>query len=177
MKTLSFTGRTTRRRLLRSAALVGPGLALGGRNSEHVAAGVAVTQDATPEEPHVYAHVGAPAWSFTVHDYQDPYSGEVTRPEEPQPGTRYIGADVQIDNESDQLLSFERDKVRLYDDSGYEYKAGNTFGDAPALDGRTLNPGERARGWVWYTVSEESQISELVFFASSPQFRVPIDEK
>ena len=74
------------------------------------------------------------------------------------------------------MLIFERDKVRLRDRAGYEYRAGNTFGDAPALDGRTLNPGERARGWVWFAVSTESEISELLLIPSSPQFLIPIVE-
>ncbi len=175
-----MTSSTTRRRFIGSVALTGSGLTLASQGNEH-AAGAAVRQEASPASAGIYGTTRGPAWTFTIHDYQDPYSGEVTRPEEPPPGTRYVGADVQIDNEIDnqtnQVLIFDRDDVRLRDQAGYEYRAGFTFGDAPAFDGRTLNPGERARGWVWFTVSTESEITEMIFLPSSPQFLIPIVER
>jgi hypothetical protein len=154
--------------------MAAPAIGIGGMTVNQASALANVRQDAASGAGDVFGTAVAPAWTFTVHDYQDPYSGAVTRPDEPPPATRYIGADVEIDNASEQALRYERNEVRLRDASGYEYPAGNTFGDAPALDGRTLNPGERARGWVWYTVAEDTRIVELVLLASSPEFRVAI---
>ncbi len=133
-------------------------------------------QATTSDDTEVYGRAVTPDWTVTVHDYQDPYSGQVTNPEDPPAGTRYIGADIEIANASDQGLTFVRDRVRLRDADGFEFKAGSTSGDAPAIEGRTLGQDERSRGWVWFTVSSESRITELLLIPSAPEFRVPIQE-
>ena len=110
----------------------------------------ALGQSATPGA----VSVPAPDWTFVVHGMQDPYAGALTTPPEPAPGMRYVGFDVEVVNESDQPLSFAGTGVYLRDEEGFSYRSGTVGGREPALSGRTMPAGERARGWVWFEVPE-----------------------
>ena len=101
--------------------------------------------------------VPAPEWTFVVHGMQDPYVGEPTTLPEPAQGIRYVAIDVEVVNDSDQPLSFANDAVFLRDDAGFSYRSGIVAGREPALSGRTLPAGARARGWVWFEVPEEAK--------------------
>src|SRR5581483_9859269 len=91
----------------------------------------------------------APRWTFTVLSYQDPYAGKLSKPTEPEPGTRYIAVEVVIDNGSDQPLEFAVSDVRLVDVQGVEYPGSSTvLGAEPKLTGQNLPGGERTRGTV-----------------------------
>jgi hypothetical protein len=185
MRPTALTPRTTRRRLLGSVALAGPGFVFS-------ASQLALAQEATPSAATstpgdgaaaeaagspIFARVFPPDWIFTVHDYQDPLIGEVAYPEERPLDVRYIAADVQIDNASNQALEYSTGDIRLRGRSGMEYRPGGVAGTAPALAGRTLNPGERARGWVWFAVPVDEAFDQLVFVGPEPEFRVALTER
>jgi hypothetical protein len=129
-------------------------------------------QSATP------ASVTAPApdWTFVVHGMQDPYTGVLTDPQEPTPGMRYVGFDVEVVNASDQPLNFANNAVHLWDDEGFSYRSGVVVGSEPALPGRTMPGGERARGWVWFEVPEEVALTDILLVPSAPELRVGLDE-
>ncbi len=90
------------------------------------------------------------------------------------PGTRYVAAEVGIDNESDQPLNFTPADIRLRDTAGVEYRGGTALGTEPAISPRNMNLSERSRGWVWFTVAAESQFVQLVYAAPQPQLRVDL---
>ena len=137
-----------------------------------IGAPVALGQDATP------AAVTAPApeWTFGVHWMQDPYAGVLTNPGEPFPGMRYVGVDVEVVNASDQPLSFADNAVSLRDDAGFSYRSGTIAGSEPALQGRALPGGERARGWVWFEVPEDATLTEILLVPSAPELRLGLDQ-
>jgi hypothetical protein len=118
----------------------------------------------------------APDWAFVVHGMQDPYAGVLTNPQEPAPGMRYVAFEVEVVNASDQPLSFASNAVHLWDDEGFSYRSGAVTGSEPALPGRTLPEGERARGWVWFAVPEEVTLTDILLVPSAPELRVGLDE-
>jgi hypothetical protein len=120
------------------------------------------------------ARVSPPAWFLTLHQLHDPYPGDIQAPAEPPAGTRYVAAELQIDNESDQALDFTPADIRLQDEAGFEYRGGTAIGAEPMLNARNLNGGERSRGWVWFTVTAEARLAGLIYAAPGPLFRVPL---
>src|SRR5918993_1645779 len=117
----------------------------------------------------------APDWAFVVHGMQDPYAGVLTTPAQPAPGMRYVGFEVEVVNASVQPLTFGANSVSLRDDEGFSYRGGTAVGSEPALPGRTMPGGERARGWVWFAVPEGATLREIVFVPSAPELRVGLD--
>jgi hypothetical protein len=132
----------------------------------------ALGQDATPGT----VSVAAPDWTFVVHGMQDPYAGALTTPPEPTEGMRYVGFDVEVVNESDQPLSFAGTGVYLRDEEGFSYRSGTVGGREPALSGRTMPGGERARGWVWFEVPEGATLTEILLVPTAPELRVGLAE-
>jgi hypothetical protein len=118
----------------------------------------------------------APAWRFVVHRYRDPYQDVIIRPETREPGTRYIGAEVGIQNESDASLNFLAGAVRLRDVEGIEYLNGTVIGSDPRINDINLIPGERARGWVWFAVPEATQAADITYLAPPPRLTVPVPD-
>jgi hypothetical protein len=129
-------------------------------------------QDATPRA----VTAPAPDWSFVVHGMQDPYAGTVTNPSEPASGSRVVAFDVEVVNASDQPLRFADDAVSVRDDAGFTYRGGSIIGGEPALSGRTLPAGERARGWVWFAVPSEGALIEILLMPVAPELRVGLAE-
>jgi hypothetical protein len=157
--------RATRRELLGSAAA---GMAVVALRTERASA------QATPEAASTDRTAGAPNWSFILHSYQDNYSGKIQAPQERPAGMRFVAADVEIVDDSDQPLAFTPIDIRLRSADGIEYRGGSAIGMEPTINPRNLNPGERSRGWVWFTVPEGITASEIVYFAPQPQFRIAL---
>jgi hypothetical protein len=175
---------TTRRRLLTVTGATGLGLAGLGREQGHWLSDLAdypdalalaqESQSATPTAASaLVGQAEMPHWVFTVQVFQDPYAGVLTRPAEPEPGVRYVAAEIVIENQSDQPLDFTASDVRLRDEQGVEYTANSAvIGEEPKLVSQNLPDGERTRGWVWFTVPEGTAITELRFVPAPPQLRV-----
>jgi len=165
------TDQSTRRTLLGTTLITVAGASvLGTRRS--ASARSAVIQDDQP----LVGEMASPSWVFVVHALQDPYAGEVIRPEEPEPGTRYVGAEVEIRNDSQDPLNFSSSGVRLLDDAGFEYVSGSVAGSEPLLPSLNMSPGDRVRGWVWYAVPEAGQLVEIVYVAPSPRLAVILSD-
>ncbi len=163
---MGWTIRSTRRRFVGGAALAGalPGL---GR----AANARATWQEATPT---VVGEAEMPEWRFVVIAYQDPYPGTMLQPQQPEAGTRYVGAEVEIRNESQRPLAISPAQIRLRDADAVDYGSGGIVGSDPRLFDVNMLPGERVRGWVWFGVPEAAVATELVFVPSAPQLRVEV---
>lgn len=157
--------RRTRRQLVGSAAA---GLAVVTLRADRTAA------QATPDTTSAAPSAEAPNWSFVLHGYEDNYAGEIQAPQERPAGTRFAAAEVEIINDSDQPLAFTPIDIRLRGADGVEYRGGSAIGMEPTINPRNLNPGERSRGWVWFTLPENASASELVYIAPQPQFRIAL---
>lgn len=156
----------TRRNVIAGAVAAASGVAIR-------TPGFAARQEATPGwSP--YPIVEAPAWTFAVHEVQDPYAGTMQVPAELPVGTRAVAVEIEVSNDADQALNFTPIDVRLRDDAGQEYRGGAAIGTEPMISPRNLNPGERSRGWVWILVPEDRVLVEVVYVAPQPQFRVAI---
>ncbi len=126
------------------------------------------------------AHQGTPvavaepaAWTFAIYDFRDPYAGDIQQPE--IPGTRVVGAEVEVVNRSTQSLTLHLSNMRLHTDSDLTYPAGLVIGHPE--DGDQLSPklvegvvegGDTARGWVWWRVPEGAKLVDVRFFPSPP---------
>lgn len=159
----------TRRTFLGAAVLGMSALSLASSAPRGVIAQSTPTAESEPNR------VAPPAWFLTLHQLQDPYAGVIQAPAEPPAGTRYVAAEIQIDNDSDQALDFSPADVRIGDEAGFEYRGGTAIGAEPMLNARNLNGGERSRGWVWFTVSTEARLVGLLYAAPGPVFRVTLD--
>jgi hypothetical protein len=165
---------TTRRQFLATGALPVAGLAIV-QSTGVVNLGLipeAAAQGATP--PPAIGRADAPAWTFTVTQYVDPYQGNITRPKTPPQGARIIGAEVIIENGSDQPMSYTTRDIHLRSLDGVEYSAGEVAGEEPGLVSQDLPDGERARGWVWFAVPKADEFKEIRFIGPQPIFRVPV---
>lgn len=129
---------------------------------------------ATPEADAGERSAGAPNWQFVAQTFQDPYNGQIQAPPQPPAGTRFVAAEVEVINDSDQSLDFTPLDIRLRSDSSVEFRGGSAIGTEPTINPRNLNPGERSRGWVWFIVPEEIAVTELVYVGPPPQFRIPL---
>ncbi|MEA2512797.1 MAG: hypothetical protein QOF33_4245 [Thermomicrobiales bacterium] len=176
--------RVNRRRVVTTAALAVPVIVLAARDLPHEKGTLAMAQQATPvvtseatgqDQP--IGQAETPPWTFTVLQFQDPYSGRITQPRDQQPGTRYVGAEVRIANGSDQPLDFSNADVLLRDADGVSYAGGRVVGSEPKLVSQNLPDGERTRGWVWFAVPEDVTIVEIRFVGPSPVFTVSLAEQ
>lgn len=160
--------RATRRSLVGAAVLAGLSAPLIGRPP------IIATQDQREADDDIVGKTIAPSWTFIVHTIQDPYAGELLRPQEPEPDVRYVGVEVEIRNESAAPLNFAPSAIRLVDTDGVEHTSGAVVGSEPRLLNINMLPGERTRGWIWYGVPETGQLAGLVYAAPSPRLYVPL---
>lgn len=167
---------TVHRRHLLWAAGAGIVLASGawlGAEDEASAAIAAQNQSATPAA-NIVGSAKAPDWTFIVHSYHDPYQGQIQVPKQAPPQTRYVAAEIEIDNNADQPLNFNPADVRVRDGNGTEYRGGSALGTEPFVSARNLNGGERSRGWIWFTVTAGVQLVELAYLGPQPEFRIDL---
>lgn len=166
-----MTDHSTRRTFLGTTLIAAAGVSILGTRSS-ASGRSAVVQD----DQALVGEMASPSWVFVVHALQDPYAGEVIRPAEPVPGTRYVGAEVEIRNDSQDPLNVSSSNVRLLDNAGFEYVSGSVAGSEPLLPSVNMSPGDRIRGWVWYAVPEAGQLMEIVYIAPSPRLAVVLSD-
>ena len=159
--------RSTRRRFVGTAAAVATIPAVDGGTIARAA-----LQEATPAAE--TAEAGMPDWRFMVVAYEDPYSREMLLPQEPEQGKRYIGAEVEVRNNSDLPLAISPGQIRLRDAEATDYTNTGFIGSDPRLYDVNMLPGERVRGWVWFGVAEAVQPVQLVYVPAAPQLKVDV---
>ena len=165
---MTLTQRPNRRTLI-GTALLGPIATTLAAPSTSSGRFVALQEAATP-----LGEVTAPPWVFIVYVLQDPYTGTVLRPAEPMAGMRYIGAEVEVRNDSQDPLNVTSSSVRIRDTDGYEYIPGTVAGSEPLLANLNLGTSERIRGWIWFAVPEASVLDDIAFLAPSPRLTLPL---
>lgn len=126
------------------------------------------------QEPPLVGEAGMPSWTFLVLTYQDPYTQSLVWPQEPDASKRYIGAEIEIRNDSDGPLAVSPSQIRLRDSEAQDFRSGGVVGSDPRLFDVNMLPGERVRGWVWYGIPESIQPAELVYFPAAPLLRVTV---
>ncbi|HWV35846.1 MAG TPA: DUF4352 domain-containing protein [Thermomicrobiales bacterium] len=134
----------------------------------------AIAQKATPPPEVDSDQVFAPAWSFRLIAIHDPYPGTLQVPQDVPAGTRTVAIEIEVINDSTQALNFTPIDVRLRDIGGTEFRGGAAIGAEPMINPRNLNPGERSRGSVWFIVPDATELTEVVYIAPQPQFRVSV---
>jgi hypothetical protein len=162
----------SRRQVISAITVAGSGMMLG--PAADATAKTAAQPGATPSSEASMGRVGMPAWWLTIETFQDPYAGVIQQPAQPPPGTRYLAAEVVIENASPQALNFTPADVRLRDATGQEFRGGTAVGTEPFIAPRNLNGGERSRGWVWFTAPADAQIIEIVYVAPPAELRVKL---
>ena len=169
--------RTISRRRITASSLSAVALAYAGARgtSEQAVAQTNATPEATPVgNESLVGEAIAPAWRFAVSIFEDPYRGTITSPTSSPAGTRFVGAEVIITNDSDQPLEFRSSSVRLRDTQGFQYAAGTVTGTEPRLVSQNLPNSERTRGWVWFMVPADAKLTEVAFDGPPPSFRVAL---
>jgi hypothetical protein len=163
----------TRRRVVGSTLLAAVATAGLSRS-----AAAAWQQDATPQAGLAGENEATmPNWVFVVHDFQDPYAGTISWPPEPLASTRYIGVEVEVRNESDVPLNFGSTSVRLAASDGTEHNPGTAIGTDPQLGTLNMSAGSAVRGWVWFTVPEDTDVMGIVYIAPSPRLMVALSKE
>ena len=114
-----------------------------------------------------------PSWVFSVYEFRDPYDGDIQQPD--LPGTRVVGAEVEIVNTSDESLTVYLNNLRLHTEPDITYPSGLVVGVpdngvelTPRLVEGVVEPGQRVRGWVWWRIPEGEDLREIVFYPSPP---------
>jgi hypothetical protein len=129
---------------------------------------------ATPEAATEPVEVTMPDWRFTFLTAADPYEGEITRPSAVPEGLRIVAYEVMLANMSEQFMDFAVRDIRIRDIDGVEYRGGDYQGTEPRMISQNLPNGERARGWVWFGVPVDAEISTILFVAPPPLLRIPL---
>lgn len=145
-------------------------IAIGGRQVS--AQDSAATPDAAMSEP---VEVSMPDWRFSLMAAMDPYEGEITRPTVIPEGIRVVAYEVMLSNQSEQFMDFALRDIRIRDVDGIEYRADDYQGTEPRMMSQNLPDGERARGWVWFGVPQDAEISTILFVAPPPLLRISLD--
>ena len=164
----------SRRQLFAAGTAAGMGVTFLGRHA------FAVTGES--QSPVPARHQGAeplvtgtmPNWSIAVHAYQNPYQGTISTPKELDPTKRYIGAEIEVINDSDRPLAVVASQFRLRGNDSVNYPSGGFSGKEPRITDMNTLPGERQRGWVYFTVPVEVEILQLVYSPSDPQIYMDV---
>jgi hypothetical protein len=130
------------------------------------------TPTSTPAE--LIGDVVTPSWRFTVVDFQDPYTGKLTKPGGVPDGTRIVSSEVILSNDSDQPMQFTITDIRLHDTEGFQYRAGDFLGTEPQIVSQNISSGQRLHGWVWFGIPISATPSSLILEAPRPILTVDL---
>jgi hypothetical protein len=165
---------TSRRRLLGSATAAGIGISALGQDATASGDSALPARRTTFQEDSAVVTGTMPNWSVVVHAFQNPYQGRLAVPAQPDPAKRYIGADVEVRNDSDRPLAISPGQFRLRGTDAVDYLAGGVVGEDPRLLDANMLPGEKARGWVYFAVPDAVEIDQLVYAPPAPQILMPV---
>ncbi len=115
-----------------------------------------------------------PDWRFSLVELHNPYTGTLSRPDTTPQGTRVLGMQVILSNQSQQPMDFSIGDIRLRDADGIEYRGGEYVGSEPRIVTQNLPVGEQARGWIWFGLPEQAVSTTLVFIAPPPVLRIEL---
>lgn len=170
----SISSSVSRRQLLGAGTAAGVGVAiLGGRALAVTGESHAPTRLRQQDEVPVVTGT-MPNWSIAVHAYQNPYQGTISTPKELDPTKRYIGAEVEVINDSNRPLAVSASQFRLRGNDSINYPSGGFSGKDPRITDLNTLPGERQRGWVYFAVPTDVEIIQMVYTPSAPQISMNV---
>lgn len=117
-----------------------------------------------------------PDIQFIVYRVEDPYSGTITYPAALDPNSRYIGVEVAIVNNGENPVNTIWTSVRLRDSEGRDYAGGSASGTDLPMRTRELASGEVNRGWVWFAVPKDAEITLIYLIPPATEIRVNWDD-
>ena len=120
--------------------------------------------------------VDIPNVQFLVYRVEDPYSGTITYPTTLDRDSRYIGTEVAIVNNGDYPVNTSWSSIRLRDSEGRDYAGGAVSGTDPQMRTKELANGETNRGWVWFAVPADAEITTILYVPPATEIRVTWDE-
>ena len=83
---------------------------------------------------------------------------------QPPAGFQYIAVEVSLKNEGKNDLSYNPLDFKLQDDSGYSYDISWLAKQQPSFDTGTLYPGDTIRGFITYSVKNDTNNLKLVYY-------------
>jgi len=113
-----------------------------------------------------------PNIQFLVYRVEDPYTGTITYPTTLNPDYRYIGAEVAIVNNGDYPVNAVWSSIRLRDSEGRDYAGGAVSGTDLPMRTRELQNGEVNRGWVWFAVPQDAEITTILYVPPATEIHV-----
>jgi hypothetical protein len=82
----------------------------------------------------------------------------------PESGKKFVTVEVLYENRtSDKQLSYNPFDWKLIDSDGYNYDLDINSPKEPTLQSGTINPGQKARGWVNFQTPKEAKDFKLQF--------------
>jgi hypothetical protein len=106
--------------------------------------------------------------TITVTDVQDPFE-EYSEFSEPEEGTRFVMAQVEVENTGERPFEFSEYDVYVRDTLGRTY--GSTFispeegfeEDNPPLEGSNMGSGDTISGALYFVVFEDAELSDVLY--------------
>ncbi len=106
--------------------------------------------------------------TITVTDIQDPFE-EYSEFSEPEEGTRFVMAQIEIENTGERPFEFSEYDVYVRDTLGRTY--GSTFispeegfeEDNPPLEGSNMGSGDTISGALYFVVFEDAELSDILY--------------
>jgi hypothetical protein len=129
-----------------------------------------------PDDSTVPVTADIPSIQLLVYRVEDPYTGTITNPATLDPNARYIGVEVAIVNNGDYPVSTAWSSIRLRDSLGRDYAGGSVRGTDEPLRGRELANGETNRGWVWFAVPADAEITTILYVPPATEIRIVWNE-
>ena len=106
--------------------------------------------------------------TLTVTDIQDPFE-EYSEFSEPEEGTRFVMAQIEVENTGERPFEFSEFDVYVRDTLGRTY--GSTFvspeegfeEENPPLEGSNMGSGDTISGALYFVVIEDADLSDVLY--------------
>src|SRR5688572_753081 len=106
--------------------------------------------------------------TITVTDIQDPFE-EYSEFSEPEEGTRFVMAQLEVENTGERPFEFSEYDVYVRDTLGRTY--GSTFispeegfeEENPPLEGSNMGSGDTISGALYFVVFEDADLSDILY--------------
>lgn len=106
--------------------------------------------------------------TITVTDLQDPFE-EYSEFSEPEEGTRFVMAQIEVENTGERPFEFSEYDVYVRDTLGRTY--GSTYvapeddfeEENPPLEGANMGSGDSISGAIYFVVFEDADLSDILY--------------
>ena len=178
--------RFSRRQVMAATILASPGIVLVARRQSlagpevvryQATDGTPTSAEPTPITP--VATIEALQWRISILSFQDPYTGELRTPASPvpnMPALRYVAVQLLFENTSEEPLGIRTSAFHLHDADGFDYPTASGVNSSTLLkfQSQTVQGGERARGWLFFSVPTGAELTELRMDEPTAEMKVPL---